>query len=137
MNIFIETMEYRTAIDLTDRVLEAAPEFDEGLLLVTCPHTSAAVFFCEVDDELLADFVDFSNSWLVGLEPFRHIRNNNPNAAAHITSAVFGGQLLIPVRGGKPTLGTYQRVIFLELDGPKQRRVDVTGVAVSLQEAKA
>ncbi len=131
--ITIDTDGARTAIDVTDRVVAAAPALEEGLLLVTCPHTSAAIFLCEADDELLEDFADFSEKWLAQFEPFKHTRNDNPNAAAHITSAVFGGQVLVLVKDGRPVLGTYQRLVFLELDGPKQRHVDVVGIGVALQ----
>ena len=127
--ITIETAAPLQATDVTDLVLADAPQISEGLLIISCPHTSAAVFLCEADDELLTDFAEFSGKWLAAFEPFHHVRNDNPNAAAHITSSMFGGQVIVPVFDGKPQLGTYQRVVFLELDGPKRRSLQVLAVA--------
>jgi thiamine phosphate synthase YjbQ (UPF0047 family) len=58
------------------------------------------------------------------LEPFQHNKNNNPNAAAHLFSSLMGTQLLLPFEG-RVVLGTYQRIVFLELDGPRTRRVQL------------
>jgi secondary thiamine-phosphate synthase enzyme len=131
--IAITTDAARIALDITDLVLAELDGFTDGLALVSCPHTSAAVFLCEADDELLADFASFSERWLAGLEPFTHIRKNNPNAAAHITSVVMGAQFLLPIRAGEPQLGTYQRVVFLELDGPKSRQVFVHRIPTTIE----
>jgi len=31
---------------------------------------------------------------------------------------------MIPVANGRPALGTYQNVLFFELDGPKERSIE-------------
>ena len=56
-------------------------------------------------------------------EPFKHHRNDNPNAAAHIISSFAGTQLVLPVVDGELVLGTWQRLILIELDGPKTRTI--------------
>ncbi len=39
----------------------------------------------------------------------------------------------VPVQEGKLVLGTYQSVIFLELDGPRQRKIGVSVTGIKQQ----
>jgi secondary thiamine-phosphate synthase enzyme len=55
---------------------------------------------------------------------WRHDRVDN-NAAAHIKASIIGPSEAIPVQGGKLLLGTWQAVMLIELDGPRERRVIV------------
>jgi secondary thiamine-phosphate synthase enzyme len=48
------------------------------------------------------------------------------NAHAHIKAALLGPSELVPVRGGDLLLGTWQRLILMEFDGPRKRRISVT-----------
>jgi secondary thiamine-phosphate synthase enzyme len=48
------------------------------------------------------------------------------NAASHIQATILGPSETIPVRGGKLLLGTWQAVMLVELDGPRDRRIVVT-----------
>ena len=114
---------------------------DSGLLLASIPHTSAALILTEGDGDLLADIARVGNGLLAPLEPFLHARNGNPNGRAHIAGALFGTQVLIPVEAGRVSLGEWQRLILLELDGPKERYIDcrllMTGANVCEHEAEA
>lgn len=51
------------------------------------------------------------------------------NAYFHLMAMTLGTSELIPIVSGKLALGTYQLVLFTELDGPRQRPlfVPVTG----------
>ena len=55
---------------------------------------------------------------------WRHDRIDN-NGAAHIKAAIIGPSEAIPVKEGRLTLGRWQAVMFVELDGPRERRVVV------------
>ncbi len=116
------------AIDLTDHLLDRT--WPDGLLLLSVPHTTAALILGEADTDMLDDYERVAAALFAPWEPFKHHKNDNPNAAAHLVSSIAGTQLLLPVRDGRLSLGTYQRIVFLELDGPKSRRVDLASVAV-------
>lgn len=45
------------------------------------------------------------------------------NGDAHLASIFLGSSKLFIVKDGKPILGTWQSILFLELDGPRERRV--------------
>jgi len=108
------------ALDVTEAVHERT--WPDGFLWVGCPHTTAAIIVGESDPDMLADYERVATELFAPFEPFRHHRNDNPNAAAHLVSSLAGAQLLLPVVDGRVQLGTYQRLIFLELDGPKPAR---------------
>ena len=55
---------------------------------------------------------------------YRHDRGNG-NAHAHLRAALLGNSVMIPVEKGRLELGTWQRILFLEFDGPRRRRISV------------
>ena len=124
------------AIDITDRISEAGP-FPEGFVWVSVPHTTAALILCEADDKMLADVERAAGRLLTPLEPFTHDKNDNPNAAAHLMSAFMGSQLLLQSVAGVLDLGTYQRVLLVELDGPRERQVQIAPLPVARSEARS
>jgi secondary thiamine-phosphate synthase enzyme len=120
------TRQYQT-IDLTGDVarLVAAAGVEEGLCSVYVPHATAAIVINENDDpNLCTDLLD-ALAKLVPEGVWRHDRVDH-NGAAHIKAAMLGPSETVPVRGGRLLLGTWQAIMLLELDGPRQRRVIVT-----------
>jgi len=55
---------------------------------------------------------------------FKHNVIDN-NGHAHISAMLLGNSKVVPVRDGKLDLGTWQRVILLEFDGPRTRKIQV------------
>ena len=108
------------ARDVTDEVERALS--GDGLVWLATPHTTAALVISEVDAELLADLERTAVELLAPLEPYTHHKNDNPNAQAHLFSSLLGTTLVLRVQGGALDLGTYQRLVFVELDGPREDR---------------
>jgi secondary thiamine-phosphate synthase enzyme len=127
-----QEVTYRTRqryqlIDLTADVrgLVAAAGVDEGVCSVYVPHATAAIVIHENDDpNLCPDLLDALDR-LVPEGVWRHDRVDG-NGAAHIKSAILGPSETVPVREGRLLLGTWQAIMLVELDGPRQRRVVVT-----------
>lgn len=126
----VETTAPAESIDITERV-EAALEsagLRAGLCHVMVMHSTAAVIVNETADpnigrdvvSALAGAVPERNDWL-------HDRIDD-NAHAHIKAAILGPSELLPVDGGRLVLGTWQRVMLMEFDGPRKRRVLVTAL---------
>jgi len=118
-SIDIATERAIQALDVTDRV--TTRRWPNGFLLLSVPHTTAALILGENDPEMLEDYEKVAAGLPASYEPFKHHRNDNPNAAAHVISSFAGTQLILPVEDGSVVLGTWQRIIFIELDGPKAR----------------
>jgi secondary thiamine-phosphate synthase enzyme len=125
----IVTTEPMQVIDVTDRVVELIAGAEDGLVFVSIPHTTAALLLSEDDAELRRDIIRVAQRWLQDCGPFEHIKNNNPNTVAHVLSSFAGASLTIGISKGELDLGTYQRILFLELDGPKSRKVRLRTVS--------
>ena len=125
----VRTTAKREMIDVTARVAEIVARADvtEGLCSVYTPHATAAVVVNENDDpNVCVDVLDCLDR-LIPAGVWRHDPVDG-NAAAHIQSAILGPGETIPVHAGKLVLGTWQAVMLVELDGPRERRVVVTVV---------
>jgi len=123
----IRTTAKREMIDLTARVAEVAAgsHLEEGLCSVYTPHATAAIVINENDDpNVCVDVLDALDR-LIPAGIWRHDRVDG-NAASHIQASLLGPGETIPVRHGKLLLGTWQAVMLVELDGPRERRVIVT-----------
>jgi secondary thiamine-phosphate synthase enzyme len=123
----IRTTTKREMIDLTARVADIVARADvaEGLCSVYTPHATAAIVINENDDpNVCVDVLDALDR-LVPAGIWRHDRVDG-NAASHIQATILGPGETIPVRQGELLLGTWQAVMLVELDGPRDRRVVVT-----------
>jgi secondary thiamine-phosphate synthase enzyme len=128
MEMKVDTHENREIVDLTEEVSALAAGLPDGIVLLGAPHTTVALFVSELDDELRQDYLKVADGLFAPMRPFAHVRKNNPNTEAHVLSAMLGTSLVFPVQGGSLSLGTYQRILLFELDGPKTRTVTVTHV---------
>jgi secondary thiamine-phosphate synthase enzyme len=134
-----------TVTDITDDVEEAVRESGvrDGICCVYSPHTTCSVRVNEWERGFLEDFAVMLRR-LVPTEHYyahddwdRRTENICPedmiasNGHSHCMSMLLGpaGES-IPVRDGELCLGTWQRVLFLELDRERDRRwlVQVVGV---------
>lgn len=114
-------------LDITEHVAEIVRQskMAEGICSVYVTHATAAIVINENDDpNVCVDVLDALDK-LIPEGVWRHDRVDN-NAAAHIKSAILGPGETIPVRAGKLVLGTWQAIMLVELDGPRDRRVVVT-----------
>ncbi len=128
VDIRVRTRGRSDMVDITGEVGAAVAELGitDGLVLVWVPHTTAAVTINEgADPDVPRDMLmelDKIVPWEGG---YRHAEGNS---AAHIKSSMFGCEQLVPVRGGRLDLGTWQTVWFCEFDGPRDRKVRISRV---------
>ncbi len=130
----LTTRSRRETHDLTDQVATVvrASGIRRGLVHVASLHTTAAITINEHEPRLMQDLLD----WLHRIAPagagWRHdalaatIPGEPPNTDAHLAAMLLGRGQTLPVEDGAPLLGTWQRIILVELDGPRTRRVAVT-----------
>ena len=120
----VKTRKKIARIDITKEVERAAKELGakSGALLVSVPHTTAAVTVGETwDEDVTTDVERALNAWVPDVR-FDHGEGNSP---AHFLSEAIGISCLVPLEDGKPLLGRWQGIVLIELDGPRERTVRV------------
>ena len=127
MEIKVRTMKKYEVLDITRQVADAvrAEQVTDGLCCVFVPHATAAVVINENDDmQIGLDLLDALDK-LVPEGVWRHDKVDS-NGAAHLKAAILGPSETIPIHNGRLALGTWQAVMLVELDGPRDRRVVVS-----------
>ena len=114
-------------VDLTAKVEAAVEGVKEGLVNVFAPHATGVLIIGENEPNIDRDYLRLMEKLAPEHGGWAHDRIDD-NAHAHLRSALFGASLTIPVHEGRLALGTWQRIMFLEFDGPRHRRVLVTVV---------
>jgi secondary thiamine-phosphate synthase enzyme len=127
LRLELTTSRRTQAVDITH--LFDSRGWPDGLLLVTVEHTTAAIFLGESGTEMFEDYERVAANLIEGYGPFQHEVWNPGNAQSHTMSSFIGTQLLLPISAGRLDVGTWQRVIFLELDGPRERSIGVASLA--------
>ncbi len=110
--------------DITEQVKEAASRLGAGAgaILVSLPHTTAAVAVGEAwDPDVTGDIERALAAWVPNVR-FDHGEGNSP---AHFLSEAIGVSCVIPLDAGQPVLGRWQGIFLIELDGPRERVVEV------------
>jgi secondary thiamine-phosphate synthase enzyme len=124
----VDTGAAKECIDLTDRVrrLVRSSGVEAGLCQVMVLHSTAAIVVNEFDDPNIGkDVLAALDRAVPDHAGWLHDRIDD-NAHAHIKAALLGPSELVPVAEGDLLLGTWQRILLVELDGPRRRRVSVT-----------
>jgi secondary thiamine-phosphate synthase enzyme len=114
-------------IDITDqaRRFVADSGVKDGLLTVSCLHTTARINVNEREEKLERDMLTFlkrlvprDGDYLHNLDPI----DGRDNAHSHLIGLFMNSSETIPVADGAMVLGEWQSIFFIELDGPRPRR---------------
>jgi secondary thiamine-phosphate synthase enzyme len=125
--VAIETTAPEQHRDLTDAVRDVVRRsgLASGLCHVMVLHSTAAVVVNETDDPNIGTDISVAlDRAIPDRDGWLHDRIDD-NASAHIKAALLGPSELVPVRDGELVLGTWQRIILMEFDGPRKRKVHV------------
>lgn len=127
MQLKIETSKRIELVDITSAVQEEVrkSEISEGMCLISTRHTTAGIIINENESGLKEDILDLLNKLVPAGAGYRHDRIDN-NADSHLRAVLLGASETLPVSEGKLELGTWQRIFFAEMDGPRSRTVNVT-----------
>jgi secondary thiamine-phosphate synthase enzyme len=122
----IRTSRKIERLDITRQVVKAARKFGAAsAILVSVPHTTAAVTIGEAwDPDVTGDLERALEAWVPNVR-FDH---GEGNSAAHFLSEAIGVSRLVPCTDGKLSLGRWQGIFFIELDGPRERTVRVAAL---------
>ena len=125
-------------LDITDQVMARVASLGvaEGTMTISSLHTTCAVVINESQNALREDMEQFLQHVVDPATPWLH---NDPslsdcdrmNAGAHLRALTLSHGLTLQISGRELVLGKWQRVLVVELDGPRTRtlRLQVMGVA--------
>jgi secondary thiamine-phosphate synthase enzyme len=124
--IEVHTRKKDEIVDITETV-EAqlrAMQSADGVCVVFAAHTTCALTTADLDPGTDQDFLDALRKLLPGMS-YRH-PHDPEHAPDHLLSSIIGPSVTIPYTNYQLALGTWQRVILVELDGPRRRTVHIS-----------
>ena len=125
--ISVKTRNKREVLDITDTVealLEKNHAKGTGICNLFILHTTAALTTADLDPGTDLDMLDAFEAMIPKLR-YRH-PHNPAHVPDHILSSLIGPSVALPFEHGKILLGTWQRIVLIELDGPRERDLVVT-----------
>jgi len=133
-SFFLKTHERVELIDMTREVEDFVESsgIREGVCILSVPHATASIIINENERGLIEDIKAHVEELFPQGKNYRHNLIDN-NASAHIASSFLGSSRIIPISNGKLRRGTWQNIMFLELDGPREKR-EVIAVAMGMKK---
>lgn len=108
---------YNITVSVESFVRES--KIENGICLVYCPHTTAAITINEnADPDVQRDMLYGLNQTFPDDPNYRHYEGNTP---AHLKSSVIGCSEILIIRQNTLVRGTWQGIYFAEFDGPRSR----------------
>ena len=123
MRLTIQTRKKKEVVDITNKINQElkSKEIKNGLCVLFLKHTTSALTTADLDPGTDLDMLDAFDAIIPKLN-YRH-PHNPAHVPDHILSSIIGTSLTIPFQNGELDLGTWQRVVLIELDGPREREM--------------
>ncbi len=111
--------------DITEKVNRALreSEIEDGIVTIFVPGATGAVTTIEYEPGLLQDLpAALERLFPKGIEYEHEYRWHDGNGHSHVRASFLGPSLTVPFRNKTLMLGTWQQVVFVELDNKKRSR---------------
>jgi secondary thiamine-phosphate synthase enzyme len=127
MEIKVHTEKKYDVVDVTLQVADIVQKADiqEGLCSVYVPHATAAMIVNENDDPQIGQDLLNALGKLIPEGVWLH-DTVDENGASHLKATILGPSETIPIQRGRLGLGTWQAIMLVDFDGPRDRTVIVT-----------
>lgn len=124
--ITISTHKKDEILDITDLIEEELGKSEEkdGVCTVFILHTTCALTTADLDPGTDQDFLDFLRASVPHIG-WRH-PHDPTHTPDHLLSSLIGSSIPIPFENKRLILGTWQRVILVELSGPRERKIVIS-----------
>jgi len=132
--ICIDSTEKTDFIDVTENIMKFVKnsKIAKGIANIYTTHTTTAIRINENESGLLNDAKLWLDKSAPGFKEYKHdeIENRKDvpidepvNAHSHLKSLIMGASETIPIINSQLKLGNWQRIFFVDLDGPRKRRM--------------
>lgn len=124
----VSTTEKDQIIDITEQVEEVLRKQDKesGICNIFVAHTTCAITTADLDPGTDLDTLEFLRKLVPNIK-FRHPHDPS-HAPDHILSSIIGTSIMIPFEDKKLILGVWQRIVLIELNGPRERSIHISVV---------
>ena len=122
----------RQVVDITDHVENFCLGRGDGLCSVFAPHATAGLALMETGSGSETDLEAALDRLLPRDDRYRHRHGAPGHGADHLLPVLVSPSLVLPVLGGRPALGTWQRVVMVDTNADnRDRQVRLSFVADS------
>jgi secondary thiamine-phosphate synthase enzyme len=110
----------RLVTDITREVEEFCRARGDGLCSVFAPHATAGIGLMELGSGSESDLSETLDRLLPRDERYHHNHGSPGHGADHVLPVFVSPSMVLPVIGGAPALGTWQRVVLVDpnVDNP-------------------
>lgn len=125
IDLSLRTKTKTEFVDITSQIEQVVKKsgVKEGVCVVFCPHTTAALTINEnADFSVRIDIIEHLGEMVPLKKTYRHLEGNSDS---HIKSSLFGASLTLIIENGNLVLGTWQGIYFCEFDGPRTRKIHI------------
>jgi secondary thiamine-phosphate synthase enzyme len=113
----------RRVLDITDRVeAYASQQAGDGLVHLFVPHATAGLAVMETGAGSEGDLEEAIERLLPRDERYAHRHGSEGHGADHLLPALMAPFLVLPVEGGRLSLGTWQRVVVVDPNRENNKR---------------
>jgi secondary thiamine-phosphate synthase enzyme len=119
----INTSRRIEAIDITIKVEKIVKKsgLKNGICQIFVPHATAGIILEEAESGLMKDIEKAVDDIFPQGAGYEHDKIDD-NANSHLASGFIGQSRILPLKNGEIVRGTWQRPLFIEMDGPRSRR---------------
>lgn len=115
-----KTESERQVLDITEKVAQAL-KVKDGSAELFVTHTTCGLTTADLDPGTDQDMLEAFWKMIPAID-FRH-PHNPKHAPAHLLASLIGPSLSVPVQNGWLSLGQWQRIVLVEFDGPRERKI--------------
>ena len=112
----------RRVVDVTDEIAAFCRPHGDGLVNVFVPHATAGLALMELGSGSETDLDALVDRLLPRDDRYRHRHGSPGHGADHLLPVLLSPTLVLPVVGGEPALGIWQRVAFVDFNPDNPRR---------------
>lgn len=123
MTITFPSTKKHEVIDITDKITREVANIT-GMVNIFTMHSTTAITTANLDPGTDQDLLQFLETIVPHLQ-WRH-PHDPEHTPDHLLASVVGPGLSVPVKSGRLQLGTWQRIVLIDFDGPRERQVELT-----------
>jgi secondary thiamine-phosphate synthase enzyme len=123
--ISFSTKGFSDIIDITPHVVSISERsgIGDGLITVFCPGSTGSITTIEYESGVLRDLQKAIEKIVPSNISYEHDKRwGDGNGFSHVRAALMKPSLTVPIVQGRPTLGTWQQIVFIDFDNRERHR---------------